>query len=95
MKKQKERLTLNLPNSTNSNIPIPKLLPTESHNVLLCDLTNNALNLLRRHATARRDDLAADVLGDGGGAVEGEEDGGFELGFCALDFPFGYVVAEA
>lgn len=38
--------------------------------------------------------MPANVFGYGGGAVEGEQDGGFELRFCALGFGFGDVVGE-
>jgi hypothetical protein len=39
--------------------------------------------------------LAADVLSDGGGPIERQEDGGFELGLRALGLGFGNTVREA
>ncbi len=86
---------LNTPHRTNSHILIPQLFPREIHHILLCDGTDDLLDFLRAHAPARRDDLPTNVLGHGGGAVEREQDGGFELGFGALGFGFGDVVGEA
>lgn len=71
------------------------MFPRKCHNILLSNGANDALDFLGAHSPACSDNLAADVLSDGGGAVEGEQDGGFELGFCALDFGFGDGVGEA
>lgn len=78
--------TLNIANRRDSNITIPELPLSKVHDVLLGDGTHDALYLLRAVTTASGDDLATNVLGDGGGAIEGEEKRGLELGLCALDF---------
>lgn len=63
--------------------------------MLLGDLADGTLDVLGTEATAGGDDLAANVLGDGGGAVQGEEDGSLELGLGTLDLSGGDVAAEA
>ncbi len=87
--------SLNASHRTDRHILIPQLPPRPRHNVLLADASDDALYLLWVHAAAGGDDLAAYIFGDGGGTVEGEEDGGLELGFGALGFGFGDVVGEA
>lgn len=62
--------------------------------MLLGDLANGTLDVLGREAATGGDDLAANVLGDGGGAVEGEEDGSLELGLGTLDLGGGDIAAE-
>lgn len=76
--------TLDLADSRDSNVTIPQLSLRELHDVLLSDSTNNALNLLRSQATAGGDDLAANVLCGGGGAIQRQKDGSLELGLGAL-----------
>lgn len=83
------------PHRRDGNILIPQLPPREIHHVLLRDTPNHPLDLLGVHPSARGDDLATNVFGDGGGAVQGEEDGGFELGLGPLGFGAGDVVGEA
>lgn len=41
------------------------------------------------------DDLAANILGDGGGAVEGEQDGCLELCLGALRLGLGHLERQA
>ena len=79
---------------TDCNILIPEFPLCEFHNVLFTNPSHNTFNFFRIHAAACGDDLPADVFGYGGGAVEGEQDGGFELRFGALGFGFGDVVGE-
>lgn len=86
---------LDTPHRTNRHILIPQLHPREIHHVLLRDGADDALDLLGAHTATSRHDLPADVLGHGGGAVEREQDGGFELGFGALGLGFGDVVGKA
>lgn len=80
---------------TDGEILIPEPPAREVHDVLFRDRADDALNFLRAEAAARGDDLAANVLGHGGGAVEREEDRGFELGLGALCLGFGNAVREA
>lgn len=82
-------------NSRDGNILIPKLPLCEVHDVLLGDGGDDALNLLWAHAAAGGDDLASDVLGNGGGAVKGKEDRGLELGLGALNLGLSHIVGEA
>ena len=86
--------TFDATNGTHSDILIPQLSLRKAHDVLLCDSSNDTLNFLRAHAAARGNELAADVFCDCSGTVEGEEDGGFKLGFGALHFGFGHIVGE-
>lgn len=76
-------------NSRDGNILVPDLSLGKVDNVLAGDGAKDALNLGGVHAAAGGDDLAANVLGDRSGSVEGEEEGGLELGLGALDFGFG------
>lgn len=86
--------TGNVTNSRDGNVLIPKLPLCEVHDILLGDGGDDTLDLLWAHAAAGGDDLASDILGDGGGAVKGEEDGGLELGLRALNLSLGNVGAE-
>lgn len=74
-------------------VPQPPL--GKVHHVLLRHAVDDALDLGRLHPPSGGDDLAADVLGNGGGAVEGEEDRSLELGLCPLNLGLGDVGAEA
>lgn len=87
--------TLNAADGAHDNILVPELAGGEVHNVLLGDLANSALDVLSAEAAAGGDDLAANVLGDGGGAVEGEKDGSLELSLGTLDLSGGNIAAEA
>jgi hypothetical protein len=73
-------------------IPQPPL--GKVHHILLRDAVDDALDLGRFHPPARGDNLAANVLGDGGGAVEREEEGSLELGLCPLNLGLGDVGGE-
>lgn len=86
--------TLDRTDGADGNVLIPQFAVGEIHDVLLGDLANDALDVLGRQAAAGGDDLAANVLGNGGGSVEGEEDGGLELGLGTLDLGGGDVDAE-
>lgn len=81
--------------SADGDILVPQVLLGKVHDVLGGDGTNNSLDLGWGHAAAGGDELSANVLGDGGSAVKGEEEGGFELGLGALDFGFADVGGEA
>jgi len=87
--------TLNAANSADGNILIPDFLVGELHDILLGDVVDEALNLAGAHATAGGNDLSADILSDGGGAVKGKENRGLELSLGALNFGLGDVAGKA
>ena len=87
--------TLDLADGGNGDVAVPKLALGEVHDIVGRDGTDNALDLFRRKAAAGGDDLASNVLGNGGGAVEGQEDGGLELGLGTLNLGLAHVEAEA
>ena len=87
--------TLNAANSAHGKVLIPQLAGGEVHDILLGDLANGTLDILGAETAACGDDLAANILGDGGGAVKGEEYGSLELSLGALDLGGGHAVAEA
>lgn len=78
--------TLDLPDGRDGDIPIPQLPLRKVLHITGRDGADDALDLLGAQAAAGGDDLATDVLGHGGGAVEAEEQRGLELGLGALDF---------
>lgn len=78
-------------NSGNGNVTVPELALGELHDVLGGDLGDDALDLLGCETAAGGDDLTTNVLGNSGGAVEGQEDGSLELGLGALDLGLGDV----
>lgn len=86
--------TLNLANGRDGDVSVPELPLGEVHDVLLGDGTDNALNLLGCEPPAGGDDLTSNILGDGGGAIEGKEDAGLELRLGALDLGGGDAVGE-
>jgi len=87
--------SLDASNGADRDVLIPQLPLGKAHDLLLRDLRDDTLDLLRAHAAAGSDDLAADVLGDGGRAVQREEDGSLELGLGTLNLGLGDVVGEA
>ena len=64
---------------------IPEILVRYPLDVVNGDGVDEELDLLGGHAAAARDELAADVLRDGGRAVEAEEEARLELALGALD----------
>jgi len=85
---------LNLAHGADGNVLVPELAVGEVHDLLLGDGVDPALDLAGHHAAAGGDELAADVLGDGGGAVERQQDGGLELSLGALDLGLADVGAQ-
>lgn len=85
--------TLNAADGTHGDILVPELAVGELHDVLLGDLTDGTLNVLGREAAASGDDLATNVLSNGGGAVKREEHRGLELSLGTLNL--GGVDVEA
>lgn len=86
---------LDAADGADGDVLVPEPPVGKLHNVLLGDVVDDALDLAGAHAAARVDDLAADVLGDGGGAVQRQEDGRLELGLGALDLGLGNVARQA
>lgn len=86
---------LDVADSGDGNVLVPKLAVGEVNDVLLRDGINHALNLSRGHAAAGGDELATNVLSDGSGAVEGQKDGSLQLGLGALNLGRGDVGAQA
>lgn len=87
--------TLDLSNSTDSNILIPDSPLRKAHDIVLSDAAHDPFYLFRTHSAACGDDLATNVFGDSGGAVKGKQYRGFELSFGALDFGFAHIVGES
>lgn len=83
------------PHRADRHILIPQLFPRKRHDVLFGNLPDDPLDFFGVHPAAGGHDLPADVFGDGGGAVEGQEDGGLQLGFGAFGFGFGHVVGKS
>jgi hypothetical protein len=67
--------TLNGTVGTNGEVLVPELQVGKVHNVLGGDLSDCPLNVLSVETAARCDDLATNVLGNGGGAVKRQKDG--------------------
>lgn len=68
-----------------THVLVPEVLLRYPLDVLSGDLVNDELDLLGRHAAAAGDELAADILRNGGGAVKAEEQARLELALGALD----------
>ena len=87
--------TLDASDGADGDVLIPEFPVGKVHDVLLGDGIDNALDLAGRHAATGGNDLAANVLGDGGGAVQGQEDGRLELGLGALNLGLGHIARQA
>lgn len=59
------------------------------HHVLLADSGDSVDDLIRSESDTTGDELPADVLGDSGAAVQGEQEGATELGLGALQLAVG------
>lgn len=86
--------TLDGTNSADGDVAVPELPAGKVHDLLLGDGIDHALDLAGLHAAASGDELATNILSDGGGAVEGEEDGGLKLSLGALNLGGADVGAE-
>ena len=87
--------SLDAADGAHGNVLVPQLAGGKVHHVLLGDLADRALNVLGAEAAASGDDLATNVFGNGGGAIQGKEDRGLQLGLGALNLGGGDVVAQA
>lgn len=76
--------TLNRAQGRNGDILVPQVLLGKCLDVLLGDGVDAALNLLGRLAAAGRNNLAANVLGNGRGRVKSKQKLCLELGLGAL-----------
>ena len=86
---------LDAANGADGDILVPEFPLGKVHDVLLRDTVDGSLDLAGVHAAAGGDDLSADILGNGRGAVQGQKDGGLQLGLGALNLGLGNVVGEA
>lgn len=87
--------SLDVTDRADGEVLVPELPVGEVHDVGLGDGVDPALDLAGLDAAAGGDELAANILSNGGGAVEREKDGGLELGLGALSLSLGDVGAEA
>ena len=79
-------------NGADSDILVPQFLSGKFHHVLFRDLADDALNFFWMHASARCDDLPANVLGYGRSPVQREQDRRFQLRLGTFGFRRGHVV---
>lgn len=79
----------------NSDILVPNLLLRKSHDIISGHSIDGTLNLAGTCATAGGDNLAANVLGQGGGAIEGQQNRSLQLGLGALGLGLGYGLRQA
>lgn len=86
--------TLNATDSAHGDILIPQPPVGELHDVLLGDLSDGTLNILGGEAAASGDNLATNVLSNGGGTVEREEDRSLELSLGTLNLRTGDIEAQ-
>lgn len=77
--------TLDATDRRDRNVLVPEVLFRDAHHVADRDRVDRGFDLLRREAATRSDDLATDVFGDGGGAVEAEQERRLELRLGAGD----------
>lgn len=80
--------TLDLSDGGNGNVLVPEFAVAEVHDVLGGDLADDLVDLPGSESAAGGDDLSSNVFGNGGGAVQGKENRGLELGLGALDLGF-------
>jgi hypothetical protein len=73
------------------NVLIPEILIGESHNILLRNLANHALDLVRLHTASSGDNLAAHIFCNCSRTVKRQQDGRFQLRFSSFSLSLGYV----
>ncbi|KAI7974301.1 hypothetical protein EIK77_008484 [Talaromyces pinophilus] len=83
--------TLDRTVSTDGEFLVPELGVGKIHDVLGGDAADGGLNVFGAQAAASGDDLATNVFGDGGGAIERQEDGSLQLSLGALNLGLGDV----
>lgn len=86
--------TLDAAHGANGNVAVPEFSVGKVHDLLLGDGIDQTLNLRGGHAAASGDELSANILGNGGGTVQRQEDGSLELGLGTLNLGGGHVGAE-
>lgn len=82
-------------NGRDGNVLVPNLSPCKVHHVFRCHCVDGPLDLAGAHPSAGGDNLATNVLGQGGGAVKRQEDGSLELGLGALGLGFADGLGQA
>lgn len=87
--------TLDAADGADGQVLVPQFPVGELHDVLLGNGINLALNLARVHPAASCDELATNVLGHGGCAVQRQEDRGLELSLGTLNLGLGDVAGKA
>lgn len=80
--------------STDCKFLVPELGVSKVHDVLGGDAADGSLNVFGAQAAASGDNLATNVFGDSGGAIERQEDGGLQLSLGALNLGLGDVDGE-
>lgn len=86
---------LNAANSRNGDILVPNLLLRKSHDVLGGNGIDGTLNLARARAAAGCDNLATNILGQGSGAIQRQQDGSLQLGLGTLGLGLGNGLRKA
>jgi len=87
--------TLDPSDCADGNILVPEFSVGKVHDILVCDGIDPALNFSRAGAATSRDNLTANVLGDGGGAIKGQQDGYFKLSLGTLNLGLTDVSTQA
>lgn len=87
--------TLNLSYCADGDVLVPDVSVSKVHNVLVGDGIDLALDLVSAGTAASGDQLATDILGEGSGSVQGQQDGRLQLGLGALNLGFADVGAQA
>jgi hypothetical protein len=83
--------TLNVSESTDGKLFVPQLLLGKFHDILGGELSNGAFDVFGAQAAAGGDDLAANVFGNSGGAIERQEDRGLQLSLGTLNLGLGDI----
>lgn len=86
--------TLNLANGADGDVLVPQVSVSKVGDILVGDGIDLALDLAGAGATASGDQLATDILGNSGGAIQGQQDRGLQLGLGTLDLGLADVGAE-
>ena len=87
--------SLDAADGRNSDVLIPDPPLCKADDVVGGDSVDGSLDLAGAHPSAGGHDLSANVLSQGGGAVQGQQNRGLELGLGALDLSFGNGLGEA
>lgn len=86
---------LDATNGGDGNILVPELALGEAHHVAGGNGIDCSLNLAWAQSAASGDDLSADVLGQGGGAIQRQQDRCLQLGLGTLNLGLGDGLGKA